>query len=105
MAVDTVQTSHCALIAPLGLDFGIKLVLTSFVIVGFVEGLTRFVSFTLHNSPGKWHYYYHPYFLEKETEAQRCFIVIITRPFMEWSPFDPMSMILNPYENCRREET
>ena len=43
VAVDTVQTSHCALIAPRGLDWGIKLVLTSFAPVTFAEGLFNMI--------------------------------------------------------------
>lgn len=43
VAVDTVQNSHSALIAPRGLDLGIKLVLTSFVPVTFAEGLFNMI--------------------------------------------------------------
>lgn len=51
-AVDTVQTSRCALIVPLGLRLGIKLVLISFVLVTFAEGLFNMI-FDLHDSPGR----------------------------------------------------
>lgn len=44
---------------------------------------------------------HHLYFLEKETEAQRFFLVSVTRPFMEWDPSEPRPMILNPIETAR----